>query len=125
MTDLYINQLADGRLMHLNSWIEADGWATDAYMLAVTYHEGDDMTNPGEIFIGHGSALRRGDDVRYSSLSKLNLIARGNGRSLDLNVTGQPRVNLRYKASPASLNVNGKATKIERDGNIIKVKYHE
>lgn len=111
--------------MHLNSWIEADGWATDAYMLAVTYHEGDDMTNPGEIFIGHGSALRRGDDVRYSSLSKLNLIARGNGRSLDLNVTGQPRVNLRYKASPASLNVNGKATKIERDGNIIKVKYHE
>ena len=125
VTDLYINQLADGRLMHLNSWIEADGWATDAYMLAVTYHEGDDMTNPGEIFIGHGSALRRGDDVRYSSLSKLNLIARGNGRSLDLNVTGQPRVNLRYKASPASLNVNGKATKIERDGNIIKVKYHE
>lgn len=125
VTDLYINQLADGRLMHLNSWIEADGWATDAYMLAVTYHEGDNMTNPGEIFIGHGSALRRGDDVRYSSLSKLNLIARGNGRSLDLNVTGQPRVNLRYKASPASLNVNGKATKIERDGNIIKVKYHE
>ncbi len=125
VTDIYINQLADGRLMHLNSWINADGWDTDAYMLAVTYPEGSDMTNPDEIFIGHGSALRRGDDVRYSSLSKLNLIARGNGRSLDLDVTGQPRVNFRYKASPASLNVNGKAAKIERDGNMIKIIYHE
>ena len=25
ITDIYINQLADGRLMHSNSWIEADG----------------------------------------------------------------------------------------------------
>ena len=30
ITDIYINQLADGRLMHSNSWIEADGWSTDA-----------------------------------------------------------------------------------------------
>lgn len=40
ITDLYINQLADGRLMHSNSWIEADGWFTDAYMFAVTYEAG-------------------------------------------------------------------------------------
>ena len=33
VTDIYINQLADGRLMHNNSWITADGWTTDAYML--------------------------------------------------------------------------------------------
>ena len=26
VTDIYINQLADGRLMHSNSWITADGW---------------------------------------------------------------------------------------------------
>ena len=32
ITDLYINQLADGRLMHSNSWIMPDGWMTDAYM---------------------------------------------------------------------------------------------
>ena len=28
--------------MHSNSWIEADGWTTDAYMFAVTYAEGTD-----------------------------------------------------------------------------------
>ena len=39
ITDIYINQLADGRLMHSNSWIEADGWSTDAYMFIVTYPE--------------------------------------------------------------------------------------
>lgn len=125
ITDLYINQLADGRLMHLNSWIEADGWSTDAYMLAVSYPEGGDATNPEDVFIGHGSALRRGDDVRYSSLSKLNVIANNRGRVLDLNITGQPRVNLRYKATPSSLKINGTDSKIERDGNMVKVKYHE
>ncbi len=36
VTDLYINQLADGRLMHSNSWIMPDGWMTDAYMFAVS-----------------------------------------------------------------------------------------
>ncbi len=60
VTDLYINQLADGRLMHSNSWIEADGWQTDAYMFAVTYEEGTDVADSKDFFICHGSALRRG-----------------------------------------------------------------
>lgn len=90
VTDLYINQLADGRLMHLNSWIEADGWVTDAYMLAVTYPAGGDPTR-GDIFINHGSSLRRGSDVWFSSLAKLNVIARRDGRQLHVDVNGQPR----------------------------------
>lgn len=49
VTDLYINQLADGRLMHSNSWIEADGWTTDAYMFAVTYAEGTDPAETKDI----------------------------------------------------------------------------
>ncbi len=45
VTDLYINQLADGRLMHSNSWIMPDGWMTDAYMFAVSYPEGTEAAN--------------------------------------------------------------------------------
>lgn len=93
VTDLYINQLADGRLMHMNSWIDADGWETDAYMLAVTYPENGDATNPDELFIGHGSSLKRGDDVRFSSLSKLNVIQKGE----EVKVTGQPRATYSIK----------------------------
>lgn len=93
VTDIYINQLADGRLMHMNSWINADGWDTDAYMLAVTYPEGGDATNPDEVFIGHGSSLKRGDDVRYSSLSKLNVIQKGD----EIYTTGQPRASYKIK----------------------------
>lgn len=125
VTDIYINQLADGRLMHLNSWINADGWDTDAYMLAVSYPEGGDAANPQEVFIGHGSSLKRGKDVCFSSLSKLNVIARKDGGKLDLNVAGQPRVNMKYKDSPSTLTVNGKVEKINREGNFIKVKFHE
>lgn len=93
VTDLYINQLADGRLMHMNSWIDADGWNTDAYMFAVSYPEGGDPENPDEIFIGHGSSLKRGEDIRFSSLSKLNVIQRGD----DIVTTGQPRASYKIK----------------------------
>lgn len=93
VTDLYINQLADGRLMHLNSWINADGWNTDAYMFAVSYADGGDATDPEELFIGHGSSLRRGDDVYFSSLSKLNVVKMGD----DVKITGQPRAAYQIK----------------------------
>lgn len=122
ITDLYINQLADGRLMHMNSWIEADGWNTDAYMFAVSYPEGGDAANPSETFIGHGSSLRRGDDVRFSSLSKLSMIAKNEGKRLNLQVTGQPRINMGFKASPSSLTVNGKTSPVTKSGSLVKVK---
>lgn len=122
ITDLYINQLADGRLMHMNSWIEADGWNTDAYMFAVSYPEGGDAADPYETFIGHGSSLRRGDDVRFSSLSKLSVIAKSEGRRLDIQATGQPRINMGIKGSPTSLTVNGKSAPINKDGSLVKVK---
>ena len=50
ITDIYINQLADGRLMHSNSWIEADGWSTDAYMFIVTYPEKSAPADAKEYF---------------------------------------------------------------------------
>jgi hypothetical protein len=78
VTDLYINQLADGRLMHSNSWIEADGWTTDAYMFGVSYRKDDDATKPDETFICYGSTLRRGKQLYYSSFTKHTLVKKGN-----------------------------------------------
>lgn len=125
VTDIYINQLADGRLMHMNSWIEADGWNTDAYMFAVSYPEGVNPKDSKEIFICHGSSLRREKDVYFSSLSKLNVIARDNNGDLALQIAGQPRVNLLYKATPRTLSVNGKKSTISKKESLINIKYHE
>lgn len=122
VTDLYINQLADGRLMHLNSWIEADGWTTDAYMFAVTYPEGGNPANPSEVFINHGSSLRRAGEVWFSSLSKLNVIAKPDGKVLGLTVGGQPTINMRYRTSLPSVSLNGSPVKTQRKNELVKVK---
>lgn len=107
VTDVYINQLADGRLMHMNSWIEADGWKTDAYMFAVTYRKGTSPAH-GDLFINHGSMLKHDDKVIYSSLAKLNLIATNDNGTLRLEVNGQPRYKFeftpQFKAPRVQLN---------------------
>lgn len=113
ITDVYINQLADGRLMHLNSWIEADGWNTDAYMLAVTYRKGQDPST-GDLFINHGSSLRRDGKVYFSSLAKLNVMSSNDGAgNMRLDVNGQPRYKfaIRPSSSPRALTVNGEKVK--------------
>lgn len=124
ITDLYINQLADGRLMHLNSWIEADGWTTDAYMFAVTYHKNGNPSKPDRIFINHGSSLRLGKNVYFSSLSKLNAVYNPNNRDMKLEVNGQPRFSLRVKSDAKNIDVNGtKFQAINRDG-LFLIKIH-
>lgn len=115
VTDIYINQLADGRLMHLNSWIDADGWTTDAYMFAVTYPVGGTPGKSSRIFLSNGSSLKRGNDVYSSSLAKLSYIFDGK----NLEVTGQPRINLSIKSDARSLTVNGKPYEAtESDGRL-------
>lgn len=74
VTDLYINQLADGRLMHLNSWINAEDWTTDAYMIAITYEEGSDPMKSSDVAMIHGSALKKGDKKIHTSLEKQNVV---------------------------------------------------
>jgi hypothetical protein len=120
VTDLYINQLADGRLMHINSWIEADGWSTDAYMLAVTYPEGKTAADAERVFIDYGSALTADGKVWFSSLSKLNIIAAANGTTLDLQVNGQPRYNFsisHFKSTSKKVTVNGKNASTVKNSN--------
>ena len=89
VTELYINQLADGRLMHLNSWIDADGWTTDAYMFAVTYKEGENPTVSSEVTMIYGSSLKRDGKVCHSSLKKRNIVGRvKNGKFSTIDPTG-------------------------------------
>ena len=123
VTDIYVNQLADGRLMHNNSWIEADGWTTDAYMFAVTYDEGREAASSDDLFICYGSSLRHGSDVWFSSLAKLNVIASVQERRLDVLVEGQPRMNfgVRTASRPASLTVNGKAATLNSENGLAKI----
>ena len=127
VTDLYINQLADGRLMHNNSWIEADGWQTDAYMFAVTYPEGSDAAEAEELFVAYGSALRRGEVSHYESLSKLFFIRKEEGKNMQLWIEGQPSVNALFRSTkrPGRLTVNGERMNIDYKNDIIKVKYAE
>lgn len=96
ITDIYINRLADGRLMHLNSWIDADGWTTDAYMFAVSYPEGGSAGNASEMFICHGSSMKRDGKVWYSSLAKLNLVATDLQGKAEVSANGQPTPRYRF-----------------------------
>lgn len=125
VTDLYINQLADGRLMHSNSWIEADGWTTDAYMFAVTYKEGTDPADAKDIFLSYGSALRRGTNTYFSSLSKLFYIQKEEGKDMKLWIEGQSKVNATFGQvnRPSSLLVNGKQMPVNYERSALKVKY--
>ena len=114
ITDLYINQLADGRLMHSNSWIEADGWFTDAYMFAVTYEAGMEPADSKERFICYGSALRRGDVSFFSSLAKLFVIQKEENGRMKLWMDGQPKMNAGFRSEkrPKAVVVNGKVTPV-------------
>lgn len=123
ITDLYINQLADGRLMHSNSWIEADGWFTDAYMFAVTYEAGMEPAGSKEHFICYGSALRRGDVSFFSSLAKLFVIQKEENGRMKLWMDGQPKMNAGFRSEkrPKAVVVNGKVTPVVYEKGTVKV----
>ena len=125
VTDIYINQLADGRLMHMNSWIEADGWTTDAYMFAVRYDEGEAPASADETFVCYGSSLRRGGEVWFSSLSKLFAVCRTDARRAEVTIDGQPRVNARIRTPkrPAELTVNGRRSTVAYEDGCVRVRY--
>jgi len=103
ITDLYINQLADGRLMHSNSWIYPDGWATDAYMLAVTYDERSTAAQSKDIFICYGSSLRRDTTVLFSSLAKLSIVCCDSNGKSTVQASGQPKMRFTWKGRKMSV----------------------
>ncbi|MCF0185169.1 MAG: heparinase II/III-family protein [Bacteroidaceae bacterium] len=117
VTDVYINQLADGRLMHNNSWINADGYETDAYML---------VKSQETTFVVHGSALRKDDKSIFSSLSKLNFLAQEKGNSLDIQINGQPRINASYmpQRQASVIKVNGEKANLRMNDNRYQIKLY-
>lgn len=82
ITEVYLNERADGHVMHRNSNYTINGWDTDAYLLAYSYKEGMDIAkaeNIVEWFIGYGSYLRRNEVVLFDSFIKKFVIINKEG----------------------------------------------
>jgi hypothetical protein len=124
ITDLYINQLADGRLMHSNSWIDADGWTTDAYMFGVSYDKNDKSANYKELFVDYGSVLRRNSEVYFSSFSKLTFIDNTIKGVRNFHVTGQPKKHFQIKGekSHEKIMVNDVPCNCNSDGGLYNIR---
>ena len=115
--------------MHSNSWIEADGRTTDAYMWSISYPEGTDPADAKELFVCYGSALRRNGQSYFSSLSKLFVMRQpsADGRGVRLLMEGQPkmRAELGTLSKPASLEVNGKKQPVDYKSGILKIQINQ
>lgn len=111
VTELYLNLLADGHIMHLNSVNTFNGWETDAYLTGITYPEGvkdAQVKQVSDFFIAYGSYLRKSGITVFNSLSKLYVTATKNADALDLVIQGQPLINASFymDQKPARLIVN-------------------
>ena len=112
-TELYLNLLADGHIMHLNSINNFNGWETDAYMLGITYPEGKKEVAPADVsnyFITYGSYLRKDGQTVFNSLSKLYMIAEKKDNNLEMVLQGQSLINASFYADkkPSSFTLNHK-----------------
>ncbi|MGQ1948331.1 heparinase II/III domain-containing protein [Geofilum sp. OHC36d9] len=127
--EVYLNLLADGRIKHRNSVIEMNGWQTDAYLSAITYNEGEngsDISNINDLFIGHGSYLRRDGKVLMHALSKYSAYIKNFNDKQNMIFQGQPDVTLSIysAAKSSSVNLNRKTVKGVYDPNtkLLKVR---
>lgn len=123
VTDVYLNLQADGRLMHLNSIKNFNGFTTDAYLTSITYPE----NKPNEIsdyFIGYGSFLRKENKTLYSSLSKLFFIAKKQDKTFNINVSGQPIINATFSLDkkPETVIVNKQVSTIDYTNSQLKIR---
>jgi hypothetical protein len=111
VTYIYVNLLADGRLMHRNSINTMEGWKTDAYITAITFPEGVTSGNPVRYFIANGSFLRKDNEVILHSLSKVFMCAEQQTNRVNVLLQGQPLMRVKWKTDkkPASLVINGKS----------------
>ncbi len=96
-TEVYLNLLADGSIKHRNSVIEMNGWQTDAYLTALSFDESDDKSkveNLKDCFIGHGSYLRKDNQVLLHALSKYTAYFKDINGTVNVIFQGQPEVYL-------------------------------
>lgn len=125
-TDVFLNLKADGRIMHLNSCNMINTWDTDAYLLAVSYPEGKDGTDPkniSELFVGYGSYVRKGESPIFNSLSKLYVISEGNGSEQAIWMEGQPVMNAEFGfiPQPQQVKLNGERSEFEYRENKLSI----
>ncbi len=114
VTELYLNLLADGHIMHLNSINTFNGWETDAYLLGITYPQGKKEVSVNEVsdyFVAYGSYIKRDGQTVFNSLSKLYMIARQKEGNIDIILQGQPLINASFfsEKKPATFILNHKA----------------
>lgn len=117
VSEIYLNLLADGRIKHRNSLNVMNGWDTDAYLMALTFPENTDRSNPKnlkQMFIADGSYLRRDGKPLIHALSKFFTVVDFDGNNLNLKFQGQPVVKLQLAANrnPASVILNGEKQKV-------------
>jgi oligo-alginate lyase len=118
VTEIYLNLLADGRIMHRNSTINMNGWDTDSYLMALTFPEGADRSKPEnlkQLFISDGSYLRRDGKPLIHALSKFFTVVDFDGNNRTIQFQGQPVVKLQLAAERNSVSVilNGEKLKTE------------
>ncbi|QIP14262.1 DUF4962 domain-containing protein [Spirosoma aureum] len=137
ITEVYLNLLADGRIMHLNSVNQFNGWDTDAYLFGITYPDHTDrqrgrgssptVAGPDEVndyFMAYGSYVRKNQETVFSSLSKVFMMARKDGNKLNLILQGQPLINasFRFQKMPDSFFLNHQPVKPVYDKGQLRVR---
>ncbi len=111
VTEITLNLLADGSIRHRNANLVHQSWETDAYLTALTWPEGANLSDPDAaslIFVADGSYLRRSGQVVLDSLSKVYLAANRKGPHLDVILQGQPVINAEFRAvrKPGTVTLN-------------------
>lgn len=115
-TQVYFNLLADGRLKHRNSAITMNGWETDAYLTVLKFKEHADTSkheNIEELFIAHGSYLRRDGQVLMHSLSKYTALVENFNINPSVVFQGQDNtiINLHTSKESTSIKLNKRIKK--------------
>ncbi|MFB6341625.1 heparinase II/III family protein [Saccharicrinis sp. FJH62] len=118
ITEVYLNLLADGRIKHRNSVIDMNGWSTDTYLLAVSYKQNEKectTENIDDLFMAHGSYLRRDYKVLAHALSKYTMLVEDFNGQPHVTFHGQPDVNfqLHQKHPDSDLSINGNTVRGE------------
>ena len=113
ITEVYFNLLADGRIKHRNSIITMNGWETDAYLTAITYPKSsspDNLSAIQNVFMAHGSYLRRNNKVLIHALSKFYAEINYTDQ-INLEFDGQQgaRIFLRAESNQKEIVLNGKS----------------
>jgi len=128
VSEIYLNLMADGRIMHRNSIIKMNGWDTDSYLMALTFPESADLSKPEnlkQLFIGSGSYLRRDGKPIIHALSKFFTVVDFEGNNRNLQFQGQTcaKVSMFMEKNSGSITVNGEKQHSTYDSSLKMVKF--